>query len=368
MRFAGSPSCRALWHRTGCSSNRAETSRFRDPSVRCIPENGGAVAQTRALLFRGSLPRSPQPCPQGKATGGTWGQGQHSRTPRERGPLGRINRSRMSGAQGFRRRTVARDLELLQAALNWAVVSGDGKGGMLLNRNPLKGLPLPRNKSPARPVLYEEQYSVFMELARSMDWRFAVAMVLVHETGHRIGTVRQLRWLDIDLANESIRWRAGKAKIGFEHRTPLSVDALAALDEARSHNPAIGHAWVLPSPADAARPCSRNLVKTWWRRAERRSGLDPLKGRGWHSLRRKFATERKHQPLRDLCELGDGRTRSQCCGATKGRTPRACDRSLRTESRSERLKGGNRTDSTEELRTRKSPARRCKPKRGLYLL
>jgi hypothetical protein len=25
---------------------------------------------------------------------------------------------------------------------------------------------------------------------------------------------------------------------------------------------------------------------------------------GWHSLRRKFASEMKHTPLRDLCELG----------------------------------------------------------------
>ena len=201
-------------------------------------------------------------------------------------------------------RTVACDLELLRAALNWATEAGDGKGGMLLDRNPLKGLPLPRTESPSRPVLYEEQYSVLLAVAHSMDWRFGVAMVLVHETGHRIGAVRQLRWSDVDFANGSIRWRADNDKIGFEHRTPLTEYALAALQEARSHHLAIGDAWVLPSPADALKPCSRDLVKTWWRRAEKRSGLAPVKGRGWHSLRRKFATERKDQSLRDLCELG----------------------------------------------------------------
>jgi hypothetical protein len=29
-----------------------------------------------------------------------------------------------------------------------------------------------------------------------------------------------------------------------------------------------------------------------------------VKGRGWHSLRRKFATEMKHAPLKDLAYLG----------------------------------------------------------------
>jgi hypothetical protein len=29
-----------------------------------------------------------------------------------------------------------------------------------------------------------------------------------------------------------------------------------------------------------------------------------VKGLGWHSLRRKFATELKHTPLKDLCYLG----------------------------------------------------------------
>ncbi|MEJ2206601.1 MAG: hypothetical protein P8170_21120 [Gemmatimonadota bacterium] len=34
------------------------------------------------------------------------------------------------------------------------------------------------------------------------------------------------------------------------------------------------------------------------------AGLDPKPGRGWHSLRRKFASELMHVPLKTLCELG----------------------------------------------------------------
>jgi hypothetical protein len=34
------------------------------------------------------------------------------------------------------------------------------------------------------------------------------------------------------------------------------------------------------------------------------AGLKPLKGRGFQSLRRNFATEMKTEPLKDLCQLG----------------------------------------------------------------
>jgi hypothetical protein len=34
------------------------------------------------------------------------------------------------------------------------------------------------------------------------------------------------------------------------------------------------------------------------------AGLPREPGRGWHSLRRKFATELKHVPLKDLSYLG----------------------------------------------------------------
>jgi integrase len=61
---------------------------------------------------------------------------------------------------------------------------------------------------------------------------------------------------------------------------------------------------VLPSPKDSSKPCSRHLVKNWWYRAEEAAKLEHVKGLGWHGLRRKFATELKEIPLKDLCRLG----------------------------------------------------------------
>ena len=47
-----------------------------------------------------------------------------------------------------------------------------------------------------------------------------------------------------------------------------------------------------------------SVVQALSRPHVRAEGLEPKPGRGWHSLRRQFATELKHTPLKDLCALG----------------------------------------------------------------
>ena len=44
-----------------------------------------------------------------------------------------------------------------------------------------------------------------------------------------------------------------------------------------------------------------------WSKAQALAGLEPKRGRGWHSLRREFATDLMDQPLKVLCELGGGK-------------------------------------------------------------
>jgi len=90
------------------------------------------------------------------------------------------------------------DLTFLMAVLNWAARSRDERGRLLLDRNPLKGLRKPREKNPTRVVLTEDEYQALLRVSRQVDWRFHVALVLAHETGHRIGAIRNLRWSDID--------------------------------------------------------------------------------------------------------------------------------------------------------------------------
>ena len=221
----------------------------------------------------------------------------------------RFIQARRAGAVGLSgrpvgNRTIEWDLTFLMAVFNWAERSKDERGRLLLDRNPLKGLRKPREKNPARVVLTEDEYRALLGVSRQVGWRFHVALVLAHETGHRIGAIRNLRWRDVDFEGREVRWRAEHEKTGYEHVTPLTDEAVAALEEARSHNHATGDAPVLPSSSDATRCMTRVCAYQWWKKAQTLARLEPKPRRGWHSLRRKFASDLMDLPLKVLCELG----------------------------------------------------------------
>ena len=218
---------------------------------------------------------------------------------RERG-AGRIGPS----GKPVSNRTIELDLKFLLAVLNWATKSRDEEGRLLLDSNPLRGLKTPKEKNPTRVVLSEEEYQALLGVSRQVDWRFRVALVLAHETGHRIGAIRNLRWADIDFEGREVRWRAEHEKTGYEHVTPLTDEAVAVLEEAREPNPGSGETPILPAPRDPSASISRARAFIWWRTAQRLAGLEHERGRGWHSLRRKFASDLMDLPLKVLCELG----------------------------------------------------------------
>ena len=225
----------------------------------------------------------------------------------------RFIRARRAGTTGGNRqpagaRTIQRDLKFLLAVLNWAARSRDEEGRLLLESNPLRGLKAPSEKNPLRVILTQAEYEALLRVADEVDWRYRVALVLAHETGHRIGAICQLRWSDIDLDTNSIRWRGEHEKTGYEHRTPITSMAQAVLVEARRRNPGIGDAPVMPAPKEPSVCMTRWLASSWWKRAEELAGLDPKRGRGWHSLRRKFASDLMDLPLKVLCDLGGWKT------------------------------------------------------------
>ena len=205
-------------------------------------------------------------------------------------------------------RTVEYDLKFLIAVLNWAARSRDERGEPLLDRNPLKALRKPTEKNPTRVVLAEDEYRALLKVAPRVDWRFHLALVLAHETGHRIGAIRQLRWFDIDFEGGTILWRAEHDKSGHEHVTPVTAEALSALKDARRSHPGTGEAPVLPAPRNPLACLGAARLHAWWSKAQILAGLEPMPGRGWHSLRRKFASDLMDQPLKVLCALGGWKT------------------------------------------------------------
>jgi len=224
---------------------------------------------------------------------------------RRRGALRPDGRTGEVKVAGVRDRQIAYDLKFLLSVLNWATLSGDGCGAPLLDRNPLKGLPMPKEENPRRPLVSEAQYLRLRKIAPKVDENFEIALVLAHETGHRVGAIRQLRWSDVDLTEKRIRWRAENDKIGMEHSPPLSVEALRILEQSRRNRASIGDGWLFPSPEDSSKPCSRHLLRDWWRRAEKLAEIPRTARLGWHSLRRKFVNDMKADtPMADLCYLG----------------------------------------------------------------
>ena len=185
----------------------------------------------------------------------------------------RFIRERRAGRIGPSRkpvsnRTIELDLKFLLAVLNWATKSRDEEGRLLLDLEPAEGLEAAKEKNPARVVLSEEEYQAMLGVSRQVDWRFNVALVLAHETGHRIGAIRNLRWADIDFEGREVRWRAEHEKTGYEHVTPMTDEAVAVLEEAREATPGWGEA-DLPAPKDPSVSISRGRTGAWWRKAER---------------------------------------------------------------------------------------------------
>ncbi|HEU4700538.1 MAG TPA: tyrosine-type recombinase/integrase [Gemmatimonadales bacterium] len=217
---------------------------------------------------------------------------------------GKVRPTSVKKARAVSDRQVGYDLQFLLSVLNWAASARNATGTFLLEANPLRGLRIPKNESPKRQVVTDEQYEALRGAAEQVGSLFGLALVVAHETGHRIQSIRLLRWSDVDLERGMIRWRAENDKIGFEHSTPLSSEIMAALQQQRAKTMAIGDAWVFPSPADPSKPCSRHLLRDWWERGAKLAGLPSGERYGWHSLRRKFATDMKDAPLRDLTYMG----------------------------------------------------------------
>ncbi len=201
-------------------------------------------------------------------------------------------------------RQIRYDLKFLMAVLNFATMARDDRDVPLLTHNPLKGLPYPSGYNPHRPMLTPDRYKKMREVAGKVHPLCDTFFVLAHETGHRAASVRQLRWSDIDLEAGLVRWRAENDKIGFQHTTPLSETAIEALERLQKVQGAIGDCWVFPSVTFPEKPLARETATKWWLDAERLAELEHVHGMGFHSARRKFASELKSTNLRDLAYMG----------------------------------------------------------------
>jgi hypothetical protein len=238
--------------------------------------------------------------------------------------------------------TIGGDIIFLQSVLNWGVEEG------LLQRNSLKGYDRPRTPKPKRPVATYERYERTRAKADVVDEQklFGAFLDLIETLGWRLSAIRNLWASDIDRSPRPsapygrIRKRGEVDKEGVEMWVPMNEVARRAVDQLLERNPTIGDTPLIPapnaSPDEPAKPWSRWHARDLHDRAQRAAGYgysclkcktplrndqlkcprakcgysdqlprDPAKRLlGFHAYRRKWATERKHLPLKDVAEAG----------------------------------------------------------------
>ena len=231
--------------------------------------------------------------------------------------------------RSVRIRSAESDMKVLYAALRWATTVRVGKGKRLLDFHPLQGIRRPREPNPKRPVATWERYQqtrlatqqlvVQAEAARLAaksdagrlaadadrdKWiRVELFVVFLEATGRRAGSIRQLRWEDINLTAGEITWRAAADKKRHDWLTPIPP---ALVQELRVFQRKLGvvGGWVFPSEKRPSEPVRGDVLPRQLLAAEKAAGLSKLDGGLCHPYRRKWATERKHLSIKDVAAAG----------------------------------------------------------------
>lgn len=170
---------------------------------------------------------------------------------------------------------------------------------------------MPKEESPRRPRITEVEYAALTDAAKDLPPQAGLFLYLCHETGHRSKSISRLRWSDFDFERRCVIWRGEHDKLKREHETPLTAANIEVLKRAQREAASIGGGWVFPSPDDPEKPISRREMVRWWGDLEDGAKLQRIQGRGWHSLRRKFADDNDVLPLSQLMAGGgwkSGRT------------------------------------------------------------
>jgi integrase len=215
----------------------------------------------------------------------------------------RARRAGLVNGRKVRTRSIQRDLVFLKSVFGWALGVYEN-GSFLWDRNPLAGFRIPRENDPKRPVIPAETFSTLLGVSSEVNARLHLLLVLMESTGRRLGSVLGLRWDDLNFETREIRWRAELDKRRKTWVTPMTAVAKEALLAERKNNPGIGAGHVFPSRKDPSRAITSHLASYWLKRAFEIAKVEKPAGTLWHGFRRKWATERRHFPLKDVATAG----------------------------------------------------------------
>lgn len=236
--------------------------------------------------------------------------------------IGKQHETRVTPAVGDR--TIESDLQLLRAMLRWAMTVKTKNGDYLLKEFPIRGLELPHEASPHRPVITHERVEKLIAAARRLAEqatnprdavRYAqleLLLILMEAFGRRPANIRRLQWRDVFLAEPGtngrsyINWRKDADKKGAQVETKIPARHVKRIRELRAILAAIGGTWIFRLQ-NHDRPQSTTELGRWLRQAEGEAGVEHIPGAAFYPVRRKWATERKDFPLKDVMEAGGWR-------------------------------------------------------------
>jgi hypothetical protein len=208
------------------------------------------------------------------------------------------------------------DLEFLRAVFNWARGLCGSDGRRLVTDNPVTEFAIPRQPAPRRPIA---TYDRFAAPATLRFGRSAGTVWSIHGPG---GSPWLARERSVPVVGERLRSspcaeaipaRQGPEAVGDRQRRCRHVGAAQRGSQRGARTcphakPRCRRCTAIPRP-----DCNREALDRWHarnllHRAEALADLPRLRGGAFQPYRRKWATERKHLPMRDVAEAGGWKT------------------------------------------------------------
>jgi len=187
-------------------------------------------------------------------------------------------------------------LRYIKEALTWAVREG------WLDKSPLEGLRFPKLNQ-KREAYSRDELTRLLPALVEVDLRAGTIAHIAYWTGRRMSSIRQLRWDDID--GNVIHFPPETDKVGNAGAALIPEPVRVLIEGCRSY----GSEHLFPG-ADG--PITKTPLYKFLREAERRAEVPRKKQRGYHSLKRAFATDSQALPGRKFQagtteEMLDGR-------------------------------------------------------------
>jgi integrase len=216
----------------------------------------------------------------------------------------------------LRARSIEAGCKWLWFTFNWAVSWRLPSGRYLMRENPVRGFrkSIPKEKNPRCPVATLDYFEAVRAVAEQVPGYLPELLDIAEGTGRRISAILSLRYSDLRLERTehapygAILWPAETDKVGKQWLAPISERVRAALYRVLAERPGVGTGFLFPALTMVDRPLSRSRASAWLVEAEKLAGVAHVPGQGWHSLRRSWATQRKHLPDVDVAAAGGWRS------------------------------------------------------------